>query len=99
MPRRLDDAEVRAALADLQGWSGDSQRIRRTVLVPNEHVEALLGDVSAAEEQMNHHAVVERGDGSVTFVVWTHSVGGVTALDVELARHIDDAVWRADWSV
>ena len=40
-------------------------------------------------DEVNHHPDVSRDADSVTFRLWTHSAGGVTAKDVELAARID----------
>jgi hypothetical protein len=48
--------------------------------------------VAEAADSMNHHPVVEDGEGSTSFALWTHSEGGVTELDIALAARIDDLV-------
>lgn len=94
-PKLLDDAEVQRRLADLRHWSGDAQQIRRTVMLASDRLPALLDEVDRVQEELDHHAQVERQPGGVTFVVWTHSAGGVTELDLQLAGRIDTAVERA----
>jgi 4a-hydroxytetrahydrobiopterin dehydratase len=44
---------------------------------------------------MNHHAVVEEDLDGTTYLLWTHSSGGVTELDIELAARISDIVDNA----
>ena len=39
-----------------------------------------------------HHPNVERDGDTVTFLVWSHDVGGVTTRDVELAARIDEVL-------
>ena len=78
--------DVDAALRQLPGWSGSTERLVRTVVSGNP--DALLEQVSAIEAEMDHHAKAERSDAGVTFTVWTHSKGGVTDADLELARRI-----------
>jgi 4a-hydroxytetrahydrobiopterin dehydratase len=92
MPPRLDAQLVADVLIGMPGWTGDSARIRRTVQVPADRVEKLLAEVAATADAMNHHPVVEREGDKVTFLVWTHSEGGVTELDLTLAARIDDLV-------
>ncbi len=92
MPPRLDEQLVTDVLTGMPDWSGDASRIQRTVHAAPEETDRLLDEVKATAEAMNHHPVVERDGDAVTFVVWTHSEGGVTELDLALAARIDDAV-------
>lgn len=88
MPTRLDNQAVTAALAALPGWVGDADRIQLEIPLDAEASAAVVDEVMRAADEMNHHPVVDRGPGTTTFTVWTHSVGGVTDLDIELARRI-----------
>ncbi|NHC12804.1 4a-hydroxytetrahydrobiopterin dehydratase [Motilibacter deserti] len=84
--------DVAKALERLPGWSGSTQRIERTVpALPG----GVLAQVHAAEEELDHHAVVDEGPGGTTFSVWTHSRGCVTDRDVELALRINALLERA----
>jgi 4a-hydroxytetrahydrobiopterin dehydratase len=91
----LGDDGVRAALIEMPAWSGDASRISRTV----EAADFLTGvriveDVAQVAESMNHHPDIDIRWRTVTFTLSTHSEGGVTAKDVELARSIDDVAER-----
>ena len=91
----LGDDGVRAALIEMPAWSGDAVRISRTV----EAADFLTGvriveDVAQVAESMNHHPDIDIRWRTVTFTLSTHSEGGVTAKDVELARSIDDVAER-----
>ena len=54
--------------------------------------------VTAAEiaEEMNHHPDMDIRWRTVTFSLATHSAGGVTQLDVELAHRIDGVTASLD---
>ncbi|GAB3308402.1 hypothetical protein GCM10027451_17330 [Geodermatophilus aquaeductus] len=91
-PRLLERREIDRALAALQGWEGDERRLRRTVVLPAERQRPLRDAVARAEQDMTHHARVERWPDAITFEVWTRSLDRVTDMDVELARRIDAAV-------
>lgn len=95
MPTLLDDRLVADALTALTGWSGDAQRIRRTVALSAEQGDQLVREVREAADAMNHHPEVNRTEHEITFVLWTHSVGGVSEYDIALASRIDDLVTRA----
>lgn len=48
----------------------------------------LLDKVAEAADAMNHHPDVTVGYGAIGFTLSSHDAGGVTDLDVELARRI-----------
>ncbi|MQA86863.1 MAG: 4a-hydroxytetrahydrobiopterin dehydratase [Streptosporangiales bacterium] len=92
MPELLSAEQVSDALQGLAGWSGGTDRISRTVRVAADRQKDLVDEVMHAADQMNHHPQVETEGEAVTFVNWTHSAGGVTDLDLQLARRIDEIV-------
>jgi 4a-hydroxytetrahydrobiopterin dehydratase len=87
---------VGAALESLPGWTGDTSALRREARVPDARHDELVDAVMATADAMDHHPEVERGGGTVTFTLTTHSAGGVTALDVELAAQIDEVLSGRD---
>ncbi len=91
MARLLGDEEVQAALRDLEGWAGDTGGIRRTVTARSFSAGIRLVDaVAEIADGMDHHPDIDIRWTSVTFACSTHSKGGVTELDVDLARRIDE---------
>ena len=54
------------------------------------------GRVAEIAEEMNHHPDMDIRWRTVTFSLATHSVGGVTQLDVELAHRIDGVTASLD---
>jgi 4a-hydroxytetrahydrobiopterin dehydratase len=91
----LGDDGVRAALSDLPNWSGDGQAISRTVTAPDFLTGIrLVDDVALVAETMDHHPDIDIRWRTVTFTLSTHSAGGVTAADIELAHEIDEASER-----
>jgi len=95
MPTKLDNAEVGSALAALPGWIGDADRLQLEIMVDGDESEAITTEVMNAANAMDHHPVIDHGPGTTTFTVWTHSVGGVTELDVALARKITQILHSA----
>jgi pterin-4a-carbinolamine dehydratase/uncharacterized protein (DUF2267 family) len=91
-PAELTAEEVDRVLDRLPGWTGDDRRLRRTVGLPPDLDVSIREDIARAEQELNHHARVEDGPDGTTFVLWTHSVGVVTDLDVQLALRINDAI-------
>jgi 4a-hydroxytetrahydrobiopterin dehydratase len=89
-PPRLSPDELSAALAGLPHWSGDGNGIRRTVELPGfrEAVAAIVSIADVAEE-MDHHPDIDLRWRTLHLTLVTHSAGGVTEFDLELARRID----------
>ncbi len=90
-PPRLTDDELSTGLRDLPLWSGDGTGIRRTVQLPTFR-DAVAGIVAVAEvaEDLDHHPDVDLRWRTLHLALVTHSAGGVTALDFELAHRIDE---------
>ena len=86
----LNDSEVEERLSRLDGWdrAGDAieKSFRRGDFVGAvEFVQSLV----APAEGMNHHPDVAISWETVTVTISTHSEGGLTAADFELATKID----------
>jgi 4a-hydroxytetrahydrobiopterin dehydratase len=86
----LDDQEIEARLTELDGWerAGDAieKKFDRGDFVGS--VELVKALVEPAEE-MNHHPDVAISWSEVTVTITTHSEGGLTENDFELAKRVD----------
>jgi pterin-4a-carbinolamine dehydratase/uncharacterized protein (DUF2267 family) len=91
-PARLTREEVEGALSERPGWTGDDNRIRRTVSLPAGVAADVRGRIAREEEQLQHHVVVEEDPAGTTYLLWTRSVDGVTERDLVLAARISDIV-------
>jgi 4a-hydroxytetrahydrobiopterin dehydratase len=89
-PPRLDPDDVARALVALPLWSGNSDGLRRSVELPSfrDAVAAIVAIADLAEE-MDHHPDVDLRWRTLHLTLVSHSEGGVTELDLELARRID----------
>ena len=89
-PPRLAPGELAAALSGLPLWSGDGDGIRRTVELPSfrDAVAAIVAIADVAEE-LDHHPDVDLRYRTLHLLLVSHSAGGVSELDLELARRID----------
>ncbi len=92
MAQVLSDQEITDALAALPGWEHRDGRLVREVPVESDSDDNLERAVMQVADELDHHPQIERGDGSLRFVLWTHSAGGVTGKDVELAARIDQTL-------
>ncbi|MEX5718033.1 4a-hydroxytetrahydrobiopterin dehydratase [Geodermatophilus maliterrae] len=89
-PPRLSPDELAAALSGLPLWSGDGEGIRRSVELPGfPDAVAAVVRIGFVAEQMDHHPDVDLRWRTLHLTLVTHSAGGVTELDLELARRID----------
>jgi 4a-hydroxytetrahydrobiopterin dehydratase len=82
----LTDSEIEDALAGLDGWTLEGGKLNRDFKFDN-FAEAFGFMTSAAieAEKMNHHPEWFNVYSKVSVQLVTHSAGGITSLDVELA--------------
>jgi 4a-hydroxytetrahydrobiopterin dehydratase len=87
---RLEDYEIEAKLAEHPGWERAGDAIRKS-FQRSDFVGSVNFVRSLVEpaEAMNHHPDLEISWDTVTVSISTHSEGGVTAADFELATKID----------
>src|SRR5688500_2578731 len=89
----LDDQAIDAALGELPGWARQGETLVRTFRRRDwADAIALLNAVAPEADRRNHHPDVEiTSYRDITFRLTTHSKGGITQRDVDLARWIDAA--------
>jgi 4a-hydroxytetrahydrobiopterin dehydratase len=90
----LDQQEIDTALAgDLTEWSQDGSAIVRRVQAPSflEGIDVVRRVAEVAEEA-DHHPDIDIRWRTLTFRLSTHSEGGITAKDLQLAAQIDGLV-------
>ncbi|HEX3041915.1 MAG TPA: 4a-hydroxytetrahydrobiopterin dehydratase [Solirubrobacterales bacterium] len=86
----LSDSEIENGLAGLSGWERRGEAIEKSF-----KREDFVGSVRFAgclvepAEAMNHHPDLSISWDTVTVTISTHSEGGLTANDFELAGRID----------
>jgi 4a-hydroxytetrahydrobiopterin dehydratase len=87
---RLNDEEIEERLAGLDGWERDRNTIRRQFkLADFKGSVDFVNRLTLEAEGMNHHPDLAISWNEVTVTITTHSEGGLTANDFELARRID----------
>ncbi len=89
MSRLLDSEEIDKALSDLPEWErvGDSIRLTHKASDFLTGI-AIVSAVAEEAEGMDHHPDIDIRWRTLTFTLSTHSAGGITQLDVELAHRI-----------
>ncbi len=95
MARLLDVEEIDRQLAALPGWARDGASLRRAYELPD-FLTAIRGveDIAVHAEAMDHHPDIDIRWRTLRFTLSTHSAGGVTQLDVELAHQIHEVLTR-----
>ncbi|ORB26559.1 4a-hydroxytetrahydrobiopterin dehydratase [Mycolicibacterium parafortuitum] len=87
----LTDEQVDAALPELDDWERVDGTLRKAVRFP-----AFLDGIDAVRrvgehaESKDHHPDIDIRWRTVTFVLVTHSEGGITEKDIQMARDIDE---------
>lgn len=90
MPSILTDEEISAAVSDLDGWTREGDALLRSVKAASfADGIRLVQRVAAAADERNHHPDIDIRYTTVTFRLSTHSEGGITDNDVQLAHEID----------
>lgn len=95
----LTDEQVDAALAqgrekgapNLDGWERADGVLRRSVKFPAflDGIEAVR-KVAERAEQKDHHPDIDIRWRTVSFTLVTHSAGGITQNDLEMAQEINE---------
>jgi 4a-hydroxytetrahydrobiopterin dehydratase len=90
MPDLLSEDELRDGLEDLS-WERHGDRLFKTV-TSKDFAGSLeyVNQVGALAEAHHHHPDISIEWNTVTLHLSTHSAGGLTHLDLDLARAIDN---------
>jgi 4a-hydroxytetrahydrobiopterin dehydratase len=92
---RLSDAEVSVALNKLPGWSVDDDQLVKTYSFSTfPDAVAFVTRVADVAEDMGHHPDILIQYSAVTMRLSTHSEGGITDKDTQLARRLDGLLGR-----
>ncbi len=90
------DAEIAERLRDLPGWYYEDGWIRRVYKTDGWPTTLMLVNaIGFYAEAADHHPDLDVHWGSVTVALSTHSAGGITAKDFEIAELVERAaLWR-----
>lgn len=91
--KRLTDNEIDYNLTVLKGWSLDDNRIVKNVVFKNfKEAFAAMVKIGVAAEELNHHPDWYNSYNKLNIKLSTHSVGGITMKDFELAEKIEEII-------
>jgi 4a-hydroxytetrahydrobiopterin dehydratase len=86
----LSKAEIHEQLKTLPGWSHAGKSVHRKFTFKSFMAGiGFVNKIAEAAEKAQHHPDITINYSVVTISLSTHSEGGVTARDFELARQID----------
>ncbi len=87
----LSQEQIRRELEKLDGWRLDGDEITKTY-VTKDFVDSIAFTLRVAfiAERLNHHPDIAIRWNKVTLSASTHSEGGITEKDFELARAVDE---------
>ena len=90
MAELLSNEEIEARLGELEGWSREGEAITRT-FDEGDFVGSVefVRRVTGPAEEMGHHPDLSISWSEVKVSITSHSAGGLTANDFELADRID----------
>jgi 4a-hydroxytetrahydrobiopterin dehydratase len=95
MRSKLSDLEIRRALASLPGWTRKGEAIAKTYSFARfADGIAFVGKVATIADGMDHHPDIDIRYTDVTFALSTHSAGGITQMDLDLAGKIEGAAFE-----
>jgi 4a-hydroxytetrahydrobiopterin dehydratase len=90
---RLSDEEIERRLEGIDGWTRDGEAISKRFEGDDFMWSVgLVERLAPVAEGMNHHPDLEISWNKVTVTITTHSEGGLTERDFELAARIDGVV-------
>jgi 4a-hydroxytetrahydrobiopterin dehydratase len=86
-PAKLTDTELASALAALPGWELRAGKLHRNFRFRDFRAAfAFMTHCALAAEALDHHPDWSNVYDRVSVDLLTHDVGGITRLDLELAR-------------
>jgi 4a-hydroxytetrahydrobiopterin dehydratase len=89
----LNQEQIDAALGELGEWGFESDALTRTFRFADfVHAIGFVEHLAEVAEERHHHPDIDIRYNKVTLHLSTHSAGGVTMRDVELAEAIQHLV-------
>jgi 4a-hydroxytetrahydrobiopterin dehydratase len=90
-PTKLADADVIQRLAALPGWTLKAGKLHRELTFADfTQAFGFMTDVAREADALDHHPEWFNVYNRVVIDLATHDAGGITTLDLELARRAED---------
>ncbi len=96
MPNLLEDGEINHRLSELDGWQVEDGMLVRTFILPSfAHAVLMVGAIGQLAEAADHHPDLRLFSYKrLTVSLVTHSAGGLTEKDFDLAEQIQSLPQR-----
>jgi 4a-hydroxytetrahydrobiopterin dehydratase len=89
----LDDEEIEQRLDELGDWEREGDEIQKVFEFDDFSAAiAFVNDVARLAERYDHHPDIDIRWNKVRLVLSTHSEGGLTSLDFDLAGDIEQSI-------
>lgn len=89
-PSKLTEAQIQQTLAELPEWRYHEDKLQRTFTFADfSQAWGFMSRVALMAEKMDHHPDWSNVYNTVHVALSTHDAGGVTELDLQLARHMN----------
>lgn len=86
----LDDQDIRTRLDALKGWTLEGDAIRKTFTLDSfPEAIAFVNRIADVSQNVDHHPDIDIRFDRVSCTLSTHSEGGLTTKDFDLARKLD----------
>ena len=86
----LTNTQIAKKMTSLKGWKLVGSEIRKTWEMEDfVHAIGFVSSISLLAERANHHPDIDIRWNRITLALSTHSAGGLTIKDFELAAEID----------
>lgn len=91
MAEKLNNENVLAGLAELDGWRLEEGKLTREFRFPDFiRAFSFMTSAAIAAEKMNHHPEWFNVYNKVRVQLMTHEAGGITELDFQLAQKMNE---------
>ena len=86
----LSEEQIQQQMKELKGWTRAGKEIKKTVKL-KDFVRSMgfVNSVALLAEKMDHHPNIDIRWNTVNLALSTHSAGGLTDFDFNLAKQID----------
>ena len=91
--KRLTETEIQKALLSLEEWEYEKDGIIKKFVFANfKDALATMNRIGEVAEEMNHHPEWFNVYNKLNIRLSTHDQGGITQLDIDLAKAIEEIV-------
>ena len=96
MRTKLSDLEIRRALGELPGWTRKGDVVTKTYSFAR-FADGIrfVQQIAEVADAMDHHPDIDIRYTKVTFALSTHDAGGITQMDLDLAKKIEETAFAA----